>query len=84
MTQSKKRVFCSRLCANKHRIGVHYKINGIPSMTTTQQRHKILVNKFGIKHCMIEGCKYSRSYNIHRFVFGKFGGKYEIGNMFII
>jgi|TARA_B110000503_G_C6855195_1_gene292513 predicted restriction endonuclease len=33
---------------------------------------------------MVSGCTYNRVYNVHRFIEGKNGGKYEIGNMFAI
>jgi predicted restriction endonuclease len=33
---------------------------------------------------MIENCVYDKTFDIHRYVWGKDGGKYEIGNMFAI
>ena len=33
---------------------------------------------------MIEGCEYNKTYDIHRLIKGKDGGKYEVGNMFAI
>jgi hypothetical protein len=33
---------------------------------------------------MVEGCTYHRTYDIHRFIEGRFGGDYIIGNMFAI
>ena len=33
---------------------------------------------------MIEGCKYDKTFDWHRIIPGKEGGKYEIGNMFAI
>ena len=33
---------------------------------------------------MVDGCNYSKTYDIHRLIEGKNGGKYVIGNMFAI
>ena len=33
---------------------------------------------------MVEGCGYDKTYDIHRLIPGKQGGKYETGNMFAI
>ena len=40
--------------------------------------------KFDFKCCMVQGCNYNKTYDIHRLIEGKIGGKYEIGNMFAI
>jgi hypothetical protein len=44
----------------------------------------LLKNTFQINACMVEGCNYSRTFDIHRLIEGKNGGGYEIGNMFAI
>jgi hypothetical protein len=33
---------------------------------------------------MVDGCDYDRTFDIHRFVSGRSGGHYGIGNMFAI
>jgi hypothetical protein len=33
---------------------------------------------------MVEDCDYCRTYDVHRFVPGKDGGEYVVGNMFAI
>jgi hypothetical protein len=33
---------------------------------------------------MIVGCDYSTTFDIHRMIEGRDGGKYEVGNMFAI
>ncbi len=33
---------------------------------------------------MIVGCSYKKTFDIHRLISGKSGGKYEIGNMYAI
>ncbi|MES2211644.1 MAG: HNH endonuclease signature motif containing protein [Pseudomonadota bacterium] len=40
--------------------------------------------KFNFTHCMVEGCDYDKCFEIHRFIPGKNGGQYIIGNMFAI
>ena len=73
--------FCSRACSNKGRTGIKY---GKSYSNASQGRLQVLRKKFNFMSCMIEGCDYSKTFDIHRHVSGKDGGKYEIGNMFAI
>ena len=53
--------------------------------TNCQDRiREVFKREFDIKHCMVEGCTYNTTYDIHRLIHGKDGGKYEIGNAFAI
>jgi predicted restriction endonuclease len=53
-------------------------------VNTSRKRLSILKRIFGFKHCMVEGCDYDKTFEIHRLVPGKEGGDYEVGNMFAI
>lgn len=74
---------CSRSCANKKRKGSGYKKLRLPD-SSSARRLLALKNAFNFTSCMIEGCDYCRTYDVHRYVEGKNGGKYEIGNMYAI
>lgn len=78
-----RRKTCSRSCANKARKNSKYwrrdKIN-----SSSKRKLAELQDKFDFQCCMIEGCTYNKVYNVHRFVEGRDGGQYEIGNMFAI
>ena len=52
--------------------------------TVNQRRLKLLKVTFKIESCMVVGCTYHTTYDVHRLVAGCDGGKYEIGNMFAI
>ena len=54
------------------------------SLTRAESRLKILKDLFDLKSCMVDGCEYDITYDVHRLVAGKDGGKYEVGNMFAI
>lgn len=78
----KKRVCCSRKCSNNNRAGIKYGKSGIKSY---QHRRLLeLKQKYNVSSCMVEGCDYNKTYDIHRLIPGKIGGKYEYGNMFAI
>jgi len=77
----KKKKFCSKSCSNKSRIGMNY---GSGRKSDSKRRIALLQKTFGIKTCMVQGCEYSRTFDIHRMVAGKDDGKYIIGNMFAI
>ena len=83
-TEGKKRIACSKSCANSLRKGSKYAkfIRG----NVARRRVDFLRDTFGdnFQHCMVFGCCYNRTYAVHRLVEGKDGGKYEIGNMFAI
>lgn len=44
----------------------------------------LLRKTFGFDICMVEGCDYGVTLDIHRHTPGQEGGKYVIGNMFAI
>jgi len=44
----------------------------------------MLKEAFHFDCCMVSGCNYNKTYDIHRLVAGKQGGRYEIGNMFAL
>lgn len=54
------------------------------------QRHRsqynlwLLKQTFNFESCMVQGCDYDKTYDLHRLVEGKNGGEYKIGNMFAI
>lgn len=78
---SKNPKTCSRTCSNKNRRGVKYVKQ---SSNHSKERLELLKSKFNFCSCMVEGCEYNKTYDVHRLVEGKNGGKYEIGNMFAI
>jgi hypothetical protein len=51
---------------------------------STKRKLEMLQQAFGFTCCMVEGCGYNRVYDVHRFISGKHGGRYVIGNMFAI
>jgi hypothetical protein len=78
----RKRKTCSRECSNKNRAGIAYE----KKCRRGKQQYNlyILRQNFTFDSCMIEGCGYNLTYDVHRLIPGKQGGKYEIGNMFAI
>ena len=75
--------YCSKGCANSSRKGKKYRrLN--PGLNASAARLKILKDEFNFTCCMVEGCTYCKTYDIHRLIPGKEGGKYEIGNMYAI
>jgi len=81
---SSKSTFCSRSCSNKSRCGIHYRKDGNVWNNKSKLRLSILLTEFAITSCMVEGCNYNITYDIHRHIPGKEGGEYKIGNMFAI
>lgn len=78
--------YCSSSCASK---GVWSNATRFTKKTnktnnpSKQKRIKLL--KAGADRCCsVEGCKYSKTLDVHRIVPGSDGGDYEIGNMFMI
>lgn len=77
-----KRKYCSHSCSNKARRGVSYTGN---KLLHNQARLLIeLSKKSGCDHCMVEGCNYSKTLDVHRLTQGKFGGQYEFDNIYAI
>lgn len=79
-----RQVCCSTACSNRNRTGVKYKRDGIRRYSASAERLKQLYDIFHFTSCMIEGCDYNKTYDIHRLIDGKRGGEYIIGNMFAI
>jgi hypothetical protein len=76
---------CSRSCSNVQRFGIKYNKDNKPKVPNhSQRRLSILREVFKFEECMIESCKYTKTFDIHRFLPGRNGGEYEIGNMFAI
>ena len=44
----------------------------------------LLKASFAFSTCMVRGCKYDKTFDIHRYLAGADGGEYVIGNMFAI
>lgn len=80
--QKRTSKFCSRTCSNSGRKGLKYTKNA--KWNKHRQRLELLKRTFDFKTCMVRGCKYNKTYDIHRLTYGKDGGKYEVGNMFAI
>jgi len=73
--------YCSNVCAASILRGPYTKTK---FRSKTQYRLQLLKDKFNFIKCMVYGCTYNKVYNVHRFIEGKYDGKYEIGNMFAI
>jgi hypothetical protein len=65
--------FCSRYCAHR-----------FPGRSINERRLNELKSTFEFDSCMVDGCPYNKTYDIHRLIHGKDGGQYIIGNMFAI
>lgn len=79
----KRNRFCGRSCAARWS-RLNRSDSYIPQNGDSTRRLIILKEKFSFSECMIEGCSYNNTYDIHRLIPRKLGGKYEIGNMFAI
>lgn len=83
--KTRRQMFCSKSCVGKstrNRLGTKSGVR--KDKNTTIKRLRILKEKFNFVSCMVEGCDYSNTFDIHRLSPGCKGGKYEIGNMFAI
>ena len=79
-------IYCSKKCATSVKRG-SYKLGPtelVGCRTRVARNLKLLKLTFDFKNCMVDGCNYSKTYDIHRLIEGKNGGKYVIGNMFAI
>ncbi len=81
-SRKKKVKFCSRACSNKNRTGIKY--IGEISKSSSLKKLELLRKNFNFDTCMVRGCNYSRTFDAHRLICGKDGGKYIIGNMYAI
>jgi hypothetical protein len=78
-------VYCSKQCAGKatrNRLGTKKGVRKHKNLQEERLKQLRLVFKFTT--CMVRGCNYCKTFDIHRIVQGKDGGKYEVGNMFAI
>lgn len=75
--------YCSRRCSSGARKPCNGKYVG-GTRDLRAYRLQRLFDVSGFDSCMVDGCGYNRTYDIHRLVCGKDGGKYEVGNMFAI
>ncbi len=80
--RGKQSRYCSVKCSNIARRGVTYGRGTGGNLS--KKRLVIIEADTGISHCMVEGCSYSRTLDVHRLIPGHRGGEYEIGNMFSI
>lgn len=80
--KTKKQLYCSLSCSASKKRGTRRKL--FPEKNNSYRRLKILKSIFDFENCMIEGCNYSKIFEIHRHIPKKDGGKYEVGNMFAI
>ena len=78
----KTQKFCSVVCASSVKKQRHGEYRGVRDRTSLRLRK--LKELFDFDSCMVEGCDYCKTYDIHRLKRGRDGGKYEIGNMFAI
>lgn len=74
--------FCSVVCASSVPKPRHGRFKGVSDKS--ERRLAILKESFAFDRCMVEGCDYKRTFDVHRLVEGKNGGKYEVGNMFAV
>lgn len=82
--KNNKQSYCSKQCAGKgSRRPWSTRKKGTPR-NAQQRRLLLLKTTFSFTSCMVKGCVYSKVYELHRFIPGKSGGIYEIGNMFAI
>lgn len=77
-----RRKYCSRSCANSARRGLRYTGNKFVNHRTALLVELQRVS--GIKHCMVIGCGYYRTLDMHRVIQGKNGGEYNTANAFAI
>jgi hypothetical protein len=54
------RNFCSRACSNRNRVGSKYAKTGL--LNKEAYRLHNLQTKYNVKHCMVEGCTYDKTY----------------------
>lgn len=77
----REQAFCSAGCAARGRKPRGK--NGV-SLTRGSGRLRLLREEFEFSSCMVDGCDYGLTYDIHRLIEGRDGGRYEVGNMFAI
>lgn len=70
--------YCSIECSNRARTGTSRNPVG------RKQKLELLHREFDFDTCMVEGCSYGVTLDVHRHIPGCDGGKYEVGNMFAL
>ena len=78
----KMQFYCNLSCAASKKRGTRRKY--FPEKNSSYRKLKILKSIFNFETCMVEGCNYSKVFEIHRHLPGSKGGNYEVGNMFAI
>lgn len=81
---NKSSKYCSKQCSNHSKLGIKYGNYKFPGRSANERRLNELKSTFGFESCMVRGCDYRLTFDVHRLICGKDGGKYEIGNMFAI
>ena len=76
-------MFCSRQCAQEGRDRTRNKYE-FPGKSAPERRLNELRWHYGTDVCMVKGCRYNLTFDIHRLVPGSEGGEYILGNMFAI
>lgn len=74
--------YCSKKCSGKATRN-RYPIKRVQKNWTLEKMAE-LRKENDFDTCMVEGCRYNRTFDLHRLIEGKNGGKYIIGNMFAI
>lgn len=82
--KSKTQKTCSKVCAGKFSRKPWNTAKNGSFRNKSEQNLIKLKTEFSFNSCMIEGCNYNKLFVIHRFIHGKDGGEYVIGNMFAI
>jgi len=77
-----KRRFCSKSCANRARRGMKY--TGNQKDNAQVRRFVALARLAGSVRCMVEGCTYNKTLDLHRLVEGQDGGSYSLDNTFML
>ncbi len=80
----KEQRFCSAACASKRPRPRTGKYAGTNIRNPTSHNLAKLHSRFEFSTCMVEGCTYARTFDVHRLIPGVAGGKYEVGNMFAL
>ncbi len=73
-----KQRFCSRTCSAR----APGRAKRTPGNSRNENRNRLKL--IGATECMVRGCSYNLTLDIHRPLSGKDGGKYELGNMYAV
>lgn len=78
----KEQKYCGKSCATKASRGVWGTNKKRVAKNSTILRREMLEKEYGVCSCMVEGCSYSRTLDVHRYTPGKAGGEYVVGTCF--